>query len=152
MDTEEVDMASMPKNHKIEWGQKLVQVKKGQAKGRVKKKNLVKEKQQEEPKTTKLQIQEYVFDGKTPRKHASKEDQLGSYRERADKTFKETAELYGEAAWFPYPNVASKTVRDHANDTLSLALEMGNKVSEVSVNLSKVPTTDIIHLDNVEIL
>ena len=47
----------------------------------------------------------------------------------------------------PYPNVALKTVRDHATDTLSLALEMGNKVSEVSVNLSKVPTPNIIHLN-----
>ena len=46
-----------------------------------------------------------------------------------------------------YPNVVLKTVRDHAIDTLSLALAMGNKVSEVSVNLSKVPTTDIIHLN-----
>ena len=43
--------------------------------------------------------------------------------------------------------MALKTVRDHATDTLNLALEMGNKVSEVSVNLSKVPTTNIIHLN-----
>ena len=43
--------------------------------------------------------------------------------------------------------MALKTVRDHATDTLNLALAMGNKVSEVSVNLSKVPTTDIIHLN-----
>ena len=47
----------------------------------------------------------------------------------------------------PYPNVALKNIRDHAADTLSLDLEMGNKVSEVNVNLSKVPTTDIIHLN-----
>ena len=46
----------------------------------------------------------------------------------------------------PYPNVALKTIRDHATDTLILALTMGNKVSEVNVNLTKVPTTDIIHL------
>ena len=43
--------------------------------------------------------------------------------------------------------MALKTVRDHATDTLSLALEMGNKVSEVSVNLTKVPTPDKIHLN-----
>ena len=47
----------------------------------------------------------------------------------------------------PYPNVALKTVGDHATDTLSLALTMGNKVSEVNVNLAKVPTTDILHLN-----
>ena len=47
----------------------------------------------------------------------------------------------------PYPNVALKNIRDHATDTLSLALAMGNKVSEVNVNLLKVPTTDIIHLN-----
>ena len=43
--------------------------------------------------------------------------------------------------------MALNTVRDHAIDTLRLALSMGNKVSEVNVNLSKVPTTDIIHLN-----
>ena len=43
--------------------------------------------------------------------------------------------------------MALKTVRDHATDILSLALEMGNKVLEVSVNLSKVPTPDIIHFN-----
>ena len=47
----------------------------------------------------------------------------------------------------PYPNVALKNVRDHATNTLILDLAMGNKVSEVSVNLSKVPTIDIIHLN-----
>ena len=46
-----------------------------------------------------------------------------------------------------YPNVALNTIRDHATDTLSLALAMGNKVLEVNVNLSKVPTTNIIHLN-----
>ena len=74
-----MDTASMPKKQKIQWGQQLVQVKRGQAKGHVKKKNLVKEQQQEEPKTAELQIQEYVFDGQTPSKHASKEDWIGSY-------------------------------------------------------------------------
>ena len=83
---------------------------------------------QEDPKASKLQIQEYVFDGKTPNRHASKEDWLGSYRERVDQDFK-TTELYSVEMQFPYPNVALKTVRDHAIDTLSLALEMGNKVS-----------------------
>ena len=47
----------------------------------------------------------------------------------------------------PQPNVELKTVRDHATDTLSLALAVGNKVSEVNVSLSKVPTSDIIHLN-----
>ena len=57
----------------------MVQVKRVQEKGHVKKKNLAKEQQQEEPKIAELQIQEYVFDGNTPSKHASKEDWLGSY-------------------------------------------------------------------------
>ena len=47
----------------------------------------------------------------------------------------------------PYPNVALKTIRDHATYTLSLALTMANMVLEVNVNLTKVPTTDIIHLN-----
>ena len=55
--------------------------------------------------------------------------------------------MYNELIQFPYPNVVLKTMRDHAINTLSLALTVGNKVSEVNVNLEKVPTTDIIHLN-----
>ena len=113
----------------------------------MKKKNMEKKQKQEEPEAAKLQIQEYVFDGQTPNRHASKEDWLDSYSERDDKTFKETSELYDEVMQFPYQNVALKTVRDHATSTLSLALTMGNKVLKVNVNLAKVPTTDIIHLN-----
>ena len=47
----------------------------------------------------------------------------------------------------PQPNMVLKNVQDHATDTLSLALVVGNKVSEVNVSLSKVPTSDIIHLN-----
>ena len=147
MEIEEVDMESMPKKHKIEQGQQLVVVKKSNTKGKMKKKNMEKKQKQEEPDEAKLQIQEYVFDGPTPNRHASKEDWLGSYQERDDKNFKETVELYNEAMQLPYPNMALKVVRDHATDTLSLALMMGNKVLEVNVNLAKVPTTDIIHLN-----
>ena len=43
MDTEEMDIASMPKKQKVEQGKQLVQVKKGHAKGHAKKKNLMKE-------------------------------------------------------------------------------------------------------------
>ena len=92
----------------------------------------------------KLQIQEYVFEGKN--EQASKEEWLKSYRDKADKTFEEIEELYHEASWLLQPNVALKTVRYHATDTLSLALAAGSKVSEVNVNLSKVPNSDIIHL------
>ena len=53
--------------------------------------------------------------------------------------------LYEEVRQFPKPDVALKTVRDHAKDTLSLAMTVGNKVSQVNVNLKNIPTTDIIH-------
>ena len=43
--------------------------------------------------------------------------------------------------------MALNTVRDHATETLSLALTVGNKVSEVNVNLEKVLATDIIHIN-----
>ena len=75
MDTEEVDTASTPKKQKVELGQQLVQTKKGHEK----KNNLLKVQQQEEPKVTKLQIQEYVFDGQTLSKHASKHEWVRSY-------------------------------------------------------------------------
>ena len=38
-----------------------------------------------------------------------------------------------------------KTVRDHAKDTPSLAMTIGNKASKVNVNLENIPTTDMIH-------
>ena len=93
----------------------------------MKKKNVEEKQKQEEPEASKLQIQEYVFDGQTPNRHASKDDQLDSYQERVDKTFKQTLELYNQVMQFPYPNVALNTMRDHATDTLSLALTMGKK-------------------------
>ena len=88
-----------------------------------------------------------MFDGQTPNRHSSKEYWLNSSQERAARTFEETSKLYNEVMQFPYPNVALNTVRDHATDTFILALTMGNKMSEVNVNLAKVPTTDIIHLN-----
>ena len=69
----------------------------------MKKKSMEKKQELEEPEATKLQIQEYVFDGKNPNRNACKEDWLGSCRERDDKTFKEIAELYNEAMQLPYP-------------------------------------------------
>ena len=79
--------------------------------------------------------------------YASKEDWLNTYREKAGKNYDETIKLYEEIRQLLRPEVALKTVRDHAIDTLSLAMTMGNKVSEVRVNLEKVPTLDIIHLN-----
>ena len=91
-DTDEVDTARMPKRQKVEPRQKLVQAKKGQANN----KNVVKIQQQVEPEVAKLQIQEYLFEGKN--EQASKEEWLKSYRDKAHKTFEETAELYREAS------------------------------------------------------
>ena len=85
-----------------------------------------------------------MFEGKN--EQASKEEWLKSYRDKADKTFEETIELYCEASQLLQPNAALKAVRDHATDTLILALVAGSKVSEVNVNLSKVPNSDIIPL------
>ena len=65
----------------------MVQAKKGQAK----KKKVVKIQQQVEPEMAKLEIQEYVFEGKSGQ--ASKEEWLKSYRDKADQTFEETTEL-----------------------------------------------------------
>ena len=47
----------------------------------------------------------------------------------------------------PKLDVTLKTVRDHVRDTLSLAMTVGNKESEVNVNLENIPTTDVIHLN-----
>ena len=46
----------------------------------------------------------------------------------------------------PKLDVTLKTVRDHAKDTLSFSMTIGNKVSEVNVNLENIPTIDMIHL------
>ena len=101
---------------------------------------------QEQSKAVGLELQEYVFDGVATGKFASKEDWLETYRERADKTFNETVKLYEQVKQFPKPNITLKTIRDHVKDTLSLAMTVGNKVSEVNVNLENIPTIDVIHL------
>ena len=97
--------------------------------GKMKKRNEKGKYKQEEPKIARLELQECVFDGKTPSKYASKEYWLDTYREKADKTFDEIVKLYEEIRQLPKPNVALNIVRDHATDTLSLAMTMGNKVS-----------------------
>ena len=102
---------------------------------------------QEEPIKARLELKEYVFDGKTPSKYASKEDLLNTYRKIVNKTFNETVRLYDEIRQLPRPSVTLKDVRDHTTDTLRLAMSMGNKVSEVRVNLGLVPTPDIINLN-----
>ena len=102
---------------------------------------------QEEPTKDGLELQEYVFDGKTLRKYASKEDLLNTYRKIVNKTFNETVRLYDEIRQLPRPSVTLKAVRNHTTDTLRLAMSMGNKVSEVRVNLGLVPTPDIINLN-----
>ena len=53
--------------------------------------------------------------------------------------------MYREASRLLQSNVALKEVWDHATDTLILAL-VGSKVTEVNVNLSKVPNSNVIHL------
>ena len=115
--------------------------------GKMKKSNVKGKNKQEDPKKIGLELQEYVFDGQTPSKYASKEYWLNSYIEKADKNFDETVKIYEEVKQLPYPNVTLKTVRDHATNTPSLAMTVGNKVSEVNVNLEIIPTTDIIHLN-----
>ena len=64
--------------------------------GQVKKRNVKGKQKQEEPKTIGLELQEYVFDGQTPSKYASKEHWLNNYKEKADKTFDEIVNLYEE--------------------------------------------------------
>ena len=43
------------------------------------------------------------------------------------------------------PYVTLKIVRDHAKDTVSFSMTVGNKVSEVNVNLENIRTTYMIH-------
>ena len=96
MDTDDIDTSSTPKNHKVELEQQIVQVKKSGMRGQMKMSNGKGKQKQEEPITTRLELQEYVFDGKTPSKYASKEYWLDTYREKADKTFDEIVKLYEE--------------------------------------------------------
>ena len=86
-----------------------------------------------------------MFDGLNPNTYSSKEEWLNTYREKADKTFDETMKLYQEVRQFPKIDVELKSLRDHAKDTLSLAMTVGNNVPEVNVNLGNIPTTNIIH-------
>ena len=70
-----------------------------------------------------------MFDGLTPNKYSSKEEWLNTYRENVDKTLDEIVKLYEEVRQSPKQDVTLQTIRDHAKDTLSLAMTVGNKVS-----------------------
>ena len=143
MDTEEVDTTSTPKRQKVEQEKQMVQVKNSSMKGQVKKSNVKGKQKQEESKKDGLEFQEYVFNGQTLSKYASKEEWLNTYREKADKTFDKMVKLYEKEKQFPKLDVTLKAVRDHVKDTLSLAMNVGDKVSEVNVNLGNIPTRDL---------
>ena len=50
----------------------MVQVKRIDMRQKIRKENMKGKQKQEEPEASNLEIPEYVFDGKTPNKHASK--------------------------------------------------------------------------------
>ena len=52
---------------------------------------------------------------------------MNTYKEKADKNFDETINIYEEIRQLSKLDVALKNVRDHGIDTLSLAMAVGNK-------------------------
>ena len=80
----------------MELEQHMVQVRTRGIRGQMKVSSKNGKQKQEEPIKDGLELQEYVFDGKTPSKLDSKEYFLNTYRETADKTFDETVRLYDE--------------------------------------------------------
>ena len=72
MDTNEIDIASTTKKHKVEQEQQIVHVKKSSMRGKLKKSNVKGKQKRKGPKTTSLELQEYVFGGQNPRKYTYK--------------------------------------------------------------------------------
>ena len=61
--------------------------------------------------------------------------------------FNEKLKLYDEVRKFSGQDVSVVNVRDKDKYTLNLAITTENKVVELRMNLKKIPTTDMIHLD-----
>ena len=78
----------------MELKQHMVQVRTRGMRGQMRMSSRKDKQKQEQPIKAGLELQEYVFDGKTPSKFASKEYFLNTYRETTDKTFDETMRLY----------------------------------------------------------
>ena len=78
--------------------------------------------------------------------HKNKIELLEKYKETKDITSEETLKLYSKMRNISNKNVSLVSVRDYAQNTLNLALENRNRVTEVKMNLDDVPILYMIHL------
>ena len=97
-----------------------------------------------------FKIHEYTFDkideGATD-KYKFKTELLDKYKGVEEKYSNESLKLYVEVRKLSSQDTSLITVRDHAKNTLNLAVTTGNKVVAMRMNLKNIPTTDMIHLD-----
>ena len=96
-----------------------------------------------------FEILEYIFD-KTHEgyvgRYKSKTKLLDKYKYVDEKSWDDSLKLYAEVRKLSNHDTSLVTVRDHAKNTLNLAMTTGNKVSEMGMNLKNIPTTDMINL------
>ena len=71
---------------------------------------------------------------------------LNRYKYVGEKTFDEKLNLNDVVRKFSSQYVSLVTVMDQDKDTFNLAMNIGNKVAELRMNLKKIPTTNMIHL------
>ena len=68
------------------------------------------------------------------------------YKNDRDKSLDESLKLYANVRKISSKDVSLVTVKDHAKNTLNLALFTKNKVVEMRLNLENIPILDLIHL------
>ena len=69
------------------------------------------------------------------------------YRDNKETTLDESLKFYVDFGKMSSKNVSLVTFKDHAKNTLNLAVATKNKVAEMRMNLENIPVPDMIHLN-----
>ena len=71
---------------------------------------------------------------------------FGKYRDNKDTSLVESLKLYDGVRKISSKDVSLVTVKDHAQNTLNLAVATKNRVAEIRLNLENIHVPDMIHL------
>ena len=138
METEHEDNTTTSKKKKIHVEGEVVKVKK--TKGN---------KKQMKVKVPAFEIKEYSF-SKNHEEYTTqfktKVELFDKYRDDKEVSTNESLKLYVDVRKISSKDVALVTVRDHAQNTLNLAVTSKNKVAEMMINMENIPVPDMILL------
>ena len=96
-----------------------------------------------------FKVKEYVFsethEGSTDQ-FKTREKLFDKYRDDKETSMNESLKLYADVRNISSKDVSLVTVRDHAQNTLSLVVATKNKAVDIRMNLETIPMPGMIHL------